>query len=35
MRSEIEKLMEENKVPGLSMALIKNAQIQWCKNFGV
>jgi len=31
----IPKLMEETKVPGLSIAIVRDGKLSWCKGFGV
>jgi CubicO group peptidase (beta-lactamase class C family) len=35
LEQKIPRLLEQNKVPGLSMAIIKNAKIAWLGTFGV
>lgn len=35
LEKSIPRLMDENKVPGLSLALIKNAKLWWTRSFGV
>src|SRR3981081_2849854 len=35
LEKNIPKLMDENKVPGLALALIKDAKVAWVRGFGV
>jgi CubicO group peptidase (beta-lactamase class C family) len=35
LEEDIPKLMDENKVPGLSLALIEDARVAWARGFGV
>jgi len=35
LEKDIPKLMDENKVPGLALALIRDAKVAWARGFGV
>ena len=35
LEKQVPTAMEETSIPGLSIAIIKDAKLQWCRGFGV